>query len=101
MTRARGDFLAFATCLALAALLIGWGLGASRMAGPQEVAWQGWPVLAGPYRGIDPGFYGGGTPPPAIFVDTEHELGLRADGVCVWRAAPAPPVLNPGGEVPQ
>ena len=50
----------------------------------QESRWLGAPVYAIPYTGIDPGFYGV-NPPPTLLSDDNVEIGLRADGVLVWR----------------
>lgn len=50
-----------------------------------QIRWLGWPVTAEPYQGIDPGSYGG-NPPPHVRIHTDRQLGMRSDGVCVWRA---------------
>jgi len=50
----------------------------------QKVDWLGWPVWAGPYTGVDPGFFGP-YPPPTGYYSTNIEIGLRTDGVVVWR----------------
>ena len=49
-----------------------------------EVKWLGWPVYAKEYQGIDPGFYAGGAP-PAQFCEEGVEIGLRPDGIVIWR----------------
>jgi len=49
-----------------------------------KVEWMGKIVFSNPYSGVDPGFYGG-NPPPSILTDQEIEIGLREDGVVVWR----------------
>ncbi len=49
-----------------------------------KVEWLGWPVYATEYTGIDPGFYLGGAP-PTRWVNKDIKIGLRADGVVVWR----------------
>ncbi len=49
-----------------------------------EVEWLGFPSFGKPYQGIDPGFYRG-KPPPSMFVDETVEIGLRPDGVLIWR----------------
>jgi len=51
------------------------------------IDWLGWITFNGPYRGIDPGFYGGG-PPPTQYYRDDIEIGLRSDGVVVWRKQP-------------
>jgi hypothetical protein len=42
-------------------------------------------VFAGPYTGIDPGFFGNSEPPPNVRTDRAIEVGFREDGVVVWR----------------
>jgi hypothetical protein len=49
-----------------------------------KVRWIGWIVYAKPYSGIDPGFYSG-RPPDDILLDNSIEIGMRDDGVLVWR----------------
>ncbi|MBU0959746.1 MAG: hypothetical protein KKB31_07405 [Nanoarchaeota archaeon] len=49
-----------------------------------KIEWIGQIVFSKPYNGIDPGFYGG-SPPSSILTDIEIEIGLREDGVMVWR----------------
>jgi len=48
------------------------------------IEWLGWIGFYGPYSGIDPGFYGA-NPPPAEYYRTDIEIGLRPDGVVIWR----------------
>ena len=50
----------------------------------QQTVWLGWPVYAIQYQGIDPGFYSGGAPSTQT-IDKSVEIGLRSDGVVVWR----------------
>lgn len=51
------------------------------------IEWIGWPVTTEPYSGIDPGFYQAGAP-PVMSTHTDVEIGLRSDGVVVWRRKP-------------
>lgn len=56
---------------------------------PPTIEWKGWPVFAGPYNGIDPGFYGSNLP-PSMTTEPTIQLGLRSDGVVVWRKVEKP-----------
>jgi len=49
-----------------------------------KVEWLGWVEYSGEYRGVDPGFYAG-NPPPTNYYRKDIEIGLREDGVVVWR----------------
>lgn len=51
------------------------------------VEWLGYPVFARKYSGIDPGFYAG-NPPTDIRYEDSLEIGLRSDGIVVWRKKP-------------
>jgi hypothetical protein len=55
----------------------------------EEVDWLGWPVLAKPRGGPDRGIYGR-RPPPEQFIQDDVVLGLREDGVVVWRRVTKP-----------
>ena len=68
----------------LLALISFWGGCSMGQEKPLAVEWLGWPTFARPYSGIDPGFYGN-SPPPDVLIDKTKEIGLREDGVCVWR----------------
>lgn len=54
-----------------------------------HIRWLGYVMYAVDYQGIDPGFFSG-NPPSTTLVETGIELGLRNDGVVVWRAKPSP-----------
>lgn len=49
-----------------------------------KVEWLGNIFFCKPYSGIDPGFYGN-NPPPDKFWRDDIEIGLREDGILVWR----------------
>lgn len=49
-----------------------------------KVEWLGWISWKEKYQGIDPGFYGS-NPPPTEFYRKDIEIGLREDGILVWR----------------
>lgn len=49
-----------------------------------KIQWLGYVAYTVPYAGIDPGIYLGG-PPPTAMTDQTIEIGLRDDGVMVWR----------------
>lgn len=49
-----------------------------------KVEWLGWISWKEKYQGIDPGFYGN-NPPPTEFYRKDVEIGLREDGILVWR----------------
>jgi hypothetical protein len=53
----------------------------------EEVEWLGWAVVAKPRGGPDAGIYGR-RPPPEQFIQDDIVLGLREDGVVVWRRVP-------------
>ena len=65
-----------------------------------SIEWLGWPVVAGKYDGIDQGFYGN-DPPPKLWTESGIEIGLRKDGVVVWRKIesnnPIQPTPKAGG----
>ena len=77
----RKEWLHLGILLALISFI---GCNVMEQAKPLAVEWLGWPTFAKPYGGIDPGFYGS-YPPPDILIDKTKEIGLREDGVCVWR----------------
>lgn len=49
-----------------------------------KVEWLGNIFYCKPYSGIDPGFYGG-NPPPDKYWRNDIEVGLREDGILIWR----------------
>ena len=49
-----------------------------------KIEWLGWIYFLGEYKGIDPGFYGD-NPPPSEYYRKDIEIGLREDGIIVWR----------------
>ena len=56
----------------------------NKMPDTLKVEWLGWIQWMGKYEGIDPGFYQGSAPPTQHY-DDEIEIGLREDGVIVFR----------------
>ena len=48
------------------------------------IEWLGHIQYCKPYSGIDPSFYDG-NPPPDMYWKNNIEIGLRSDGVLVWR----------------
>ncbi len=50
----------------------------------QKVEWLGFPNFSKPYSGVDAGFYGG-HPPFDQLTNTNIVIGLREDGVIVWK----------------
>ena len=57
---------------------------ASEPVDPNTVKWLGWPVIAGEYSGIDPGFFSEG-PPPDQWTENSVEIGLAENGYVVWK----------------
>ena len=53
-----------------------------------NVEWLGWVMVGQPSTSPNPGIYGK-RPPPERRVREDIELGLREDGVVVWRRIPA------------
>jgi hypothetical protein len=51
----------------------------------EHVEWLGWPVVAHPSTSPDPGIHGGKRPLYDQLTRDDIELGLREDGVVVWR----------------
>jgi hypothetical protein len=58
-----------------------------------EVNWLGYPVFTTKYQGIDPGMFAGG-PPLTILAEEGTVIGLRKDGVVVWKGADPNEKLN-------
>lgn len=56
----------------------------NKMPDTLKVEWLGWIHFLGEHNGIDPGFYQG-NPPPAEYYRKDIEIGLREDGILVWR----------------
>ncbi len=54
-----------------------------------KTRWLGYVTFAQEYSGMDPGFYGK-TPPREMRLDDEVEIGLREDGVVIWRKKEKP-----------
>lgn len=50
----------------------------------KETKWLGWLQWFESYKGIDPGFYQGAPPPTQCYYD-DVQIGMRGDGVLVWR----------------
>ena len=71
----------------IAATIIGcsiiYQLNAQNSMSDLHVQWLGYVVYATSYDGVDPGILGGN--PLSQHTDTIHEIGLRSDGVVVWR----------------
>lgn len=51
----------------------------------EHVEWLGWLVVATPSTSPDPGIHVGKRPLYDLFARDDIELGLREDGVVVWR----------------
>ena len=49
-----------------------------------KIEWLGWPVYAGPHKSIDPGIFMP-KPPAEKYVRENIQIGLREDGIVVWR----------------
>lgn len=49
-----------------------------------KIEWLGWIQWCEAYSGIDPGFYGS-NPPPTECYRKDIKIGLREDGVVVWK----------------
>lgn len=81
-------FLLFFSCFVAVVLLISFiphtTSDARELALADSTEWLGWITFNGKYSGIDPGFYGQ-NPPPTQYYRTDIEIGLRSDGIVVWR----------------
>ena len=73
--------------LALSLVSVAWTAGYVLAQKTDKVEWLGWAVVGQPSTSPDPGIYGK-RPPPERRVREDIELGLREDGVVVWRRIP-------------